>query len=116
MAGGTLFGATVWDPALIIAQIITVQCFFYTNLGLFLYLLVGMSRVQFLCNSSVIVLFSLFHQRANACCLQGHTCNRLRCTTFLIGKAFLSGRSPAGCWQRQISAQLSEPQLLYAMW
>lgn len=41
MAGGTLFGATVWDPALIIAQIITVQCFFYTNLGLFLYLLVG---------------------------------------------------------------------------
>ena len=41
MSGGTLYGATVWSPTLIIAQIIAVQCAFYVCLGLLAWLLVG---------------------------------------------------------------------------
>ncbi|GAB4817788.1 hypothetical protein N2152v2_004834 [Parachlorella kessleri] len=41
MSGGTLYGATVWSPTLIIAQIIAVQCAFYACLGLLAWLLVG---------------------------------------------------------------------------
>lgn len=36
-----LYGPTVWDPVLIIAQIVAVQCVFYLGLGLFLTALVG---------------------------------------------------------------------------
>ena len=35
------YGATVWDPWLIITQIITVQCLFYLSFGLLLYILLG---------------------------------------------------------------------------
>lgn len=41
MAGGTLYGAAVWDPVLILAQILAVQCWFYASLGLLIALLVG---------------------------------------------------------------------------
>lgn len=36
------YGATVWDPVLIVAQIITIQCLFYVSLGLLLWILLGM--------------------------------------------------------------------------
>ena len=35
------YGSTVWDPVLISAQIITMQCLFYASLGLTLWLFVG---------------------------------------------------------------------------
>ena len=35
------YGAAVWDPWLILAQIITVQCLFYLSFGLLLYLFLG---------------------------------------------------------------------------
>eukprot|EP00884_Botryococcus_braunii_P022006 jgi/Botrbrau1/848/Bobra.0352s0042.1 len=35
------YGAQVWDPVLIIAQIVTLQCLFYISLGLLLFLLAG---------------------------------------------------------------------------
>ena len=35
------YGANVWDPWLILAQIITVQCLFYLSFGLLLYVLLG---------------------------------------------------------------------------
>ena len=35
------YGAQVWDPVYIVAQIVVVQCLFYTSLGLLLWLLVG---------------------------------------------------------------------------
>ncbi|KAJ9527330.1 hypothetical protein QJQ45_025593 [Haematococcus lacustris] len=36
-----LYGAAVWDPTLIIAQIISLQCLFYLSLGLWQMLLLG---------------------------------------------------------------------------
>lgn len=39
------YGAVVWDPWLIVAQIVTLQCLYYLTLGVFLTLLVG-SRVS----------------------------------------------------------------------
>lgn len=41
MAGGTLYGSAVWDPTLIIAQIIAVQCCYWASLGMLIWLLVG---------------------------------------------------------------------------
>jgi hypothetical protein len=35
------YGAAVWDPWLILAQIITVQCLFYLSFGLLLYVFLG---------------------------------------------------------------------------
>ncbi|KAK9796705.1 hypothetical protein WJX73_006494 [Symbiochloris irregularis] len=35
------YGNSTWDPVLIIAQIISLQCLFYISLGLLLWLLVG---------------------------------------------------------------------------
>lgn len=35
------YGAPVWDPALIVAQIVTLQCLFYLSLGALLFLFVG---------------------------------------------------------------------------
>ena len=35
------YGATVWDPWLIVAQIACLQCLFYLSLGFYLWLLVG---------------------------------------------------------------------------
>lgn len=35
------YGAAVWDPWLILTQIITVQCLFYLSFGLLLYILLG---------------------------------------------------------------------------
>ncbi|KAK3410970.1 protein SYS1 homolog isoform X1 [Eucalyptus grandis] len=35
------YGAVVWDPWLIVAQIVCLQCLYYLTLGLFLSLLVG---------------------------------------------------------------------------
>jgi len=36
MKGGN-FRYTVWDPAMIISQIVTLQCFFYVSLGLWIF-------------------------------------------------------------------------------
>ncbi|GLC36025.1 hypothetical protein PLESTM_000393900 [Pleodorina starrii] len=38
-----LYGAAVWDPVLIIAQIVTIQCLFYLSLGLWQGLFLGSS-------------------------------------------------------------------------
>lgn len=38
-----LYGADVWDPRRIIAQIIGFQCYYYACLGVLVFLLVGMS-------------------------------------------------------------------------
>jgi protein SYS1 len=35
------YGAHVWDPVLIIAQIVTLQCLFYVSLGVLLWALLG---------------------------------------------------------------------------
>ncbi|VAH77301.1 unnamed protein product [Triticum turgidum subsp. durum] len=35
------YGAMVWDPWLIVAQIVCLQCLYYLGLGLFMALLVG---------------------------------------------------------------------------
>ncbi|KAL3511810.1 hypothetical protein ACH5RR_024527 [Cinchona calisaya] len=35
------YGAVVWDPWLIVAQIVCLQCLYYLNLGVFLAILVG---------------------------------------------------------------------------
>lgn len=35
---GGHFRYSVWDPPLIITQIVTIQCFFYTSLGLWIFL------------------------------------------------------------------------------
>ncbi|CAL5222219.1 g4551 [Coccomyxa viridis] len=35
------YGANVWDPWLILAQIVTVQCLFYLSFGLLLYVFLG---------------------------------------------------------------------------
>ncbi|KAH6781417.1 structural molecules protein [Perilla frutescens var. hirtella] len=35
------YGAAAWDPWLIVAQIVCLQCLYYLNLGLFLAILVG---------------------------------------------------------------------------
>ena len=47
------YGAAVWDPWLILAQIITVQCLFYLSFGLLLYVflgeLPGLSHALFQC-------------------------------------------------------------------
>ena len=40
-AEAMFYGAQVWDPALIIAQIVTLQCLFYLSLGALLFLFVG---------------------------------------------------------------------------
>lgn len=37
------YGATIWDPVLIIAQIVAIQCLFYVSLGLLLWVLLGTS-------------------------------------------------------------------------
>lgn len=40
--GGAMFyGTAVWDPVLIVAQIVTLQCLFYLSLGALLFLFVG---------------------------------------------------------------------------
>ncbi|XP_078428057.1 structural molecules protein [Wolffia australiana] len=39
------YGAVVWDPWLIVSQIVCLQCLFYLTLGLFMFVLVG-SRVS----------------------------------------------------------------------
>jgi hypothetical protein len=36
-----LYGSNVWDPLLIIAQIISVQCLYYLSLGLWLSIVLG---------------------------------------------------------------------------
>jgi protein SYS1 len=41
-----LYGATVWDPLLIVAQIISVQCLFYLSLGLWLTVFLGEATLQ----------------------------------------------------------------------
>ncbi|XP_061338528.1 uncharacterized protein LOC133285337 [Gastrolobium bilobum] len=35
------FGSVIWDPCLIVAQIVCIQCLYYITLGLFLSILVG---------------------------------------------------------------------------
>ena len=35
------YGTQVWDPVLIVAQIVTIQCLFYISFGLLLWILVG---------------------------------------------------------------------------
>lgn len=35
------YGAVVWDPWLIVAQILCIQCLYYITLGIFLAILVG---------------------------------------------------------------------------
>ncbi|CAK9174624.1 unnamed protein product [Ilex paraguariensis] len=35
------YGAVVWDPWLIVAQIVCLQCLYYVTLGVFLTILVG---------------------------------------------------------------------------
>ncbi|KAI4329273.1 hypothetical protein L6164_021557 [Bauhinia variegata] len=35
------YGAAVWDPWLIVAQIVCLQCLYYVTLGVFLSILVG---------------------------------------------------------------------------
>mmetsp|Transcript_10313 Transcript_10313/g.28043 ORF Transcript_10313/g.28043 Transcript_10313/m.28043 type:complete len:198 (+) Transcript_10313:93-686(+) len=40
------YGTAVWDPVLIVAQIVTVQCLFYVCLGTFLYVFLATSRPQ----------------------------------------------------------------------
>ncbi|KAK4381728.1 UNVERIFIED_CONTAM: hypothetical protein Sradi_0094800 [Sesamum radiatum] len=35
------YGAVVWDPWLIVAQIVCLQCLYYLTLGVFLSILVG---------------------------------------------------------------------------
>lgn len=35
------YGAVVWDPWLIVAQIVCLQCLYYVTLGVFLMVLVG---------------------------------------------------------------------------
>ena len=35
------YGVQTWDPVLIVAQIVTLQCLFYLSFGLLLYLLLG---------------------------------------------------------------------------
>lgn len=35
------YGSSLWDPVLILAQIITIQCLFYVSQGLLLWLLLG---------------------------------------------------------------------------
>ncbi|KAF7814294.1 protein SYS1-like protein [Senna tora] len=35
------YGAVVWDPWLIVAQIVCLQCLYYITLGFFLAILVG---------------------------------------------------------------------------
>lgn len=35
------YGAVVWDPWLIVAQIVCLQCLYYITLGVFLSILVG---------------------------------------------------------------------------
>ena len=35
------YGSVVWDPWLIVAQIVCLQCLYYITLGLFLSILVG---------------------------------------------------------------------------
>ncbi|KAK2984877.1 hypothetical protein RJ640_008642 [Escallonia rubra] len=47
------FGAVVWDPWLIVAQIVCLQCLYYLTLGLFLAILVG-TRVS---RMSLVYLF-----------------------------------------------------------
>lgn len=39
--GVMFYGAVVWDPWLIVAQIVCLQCMYYITLGLLLSLLVG---------------------------------------------------------------------------
>jgi hypothetical protein len=39
------YGMQVWDPVLIIAQIISLQCLFYLTLGVFDAILIGEARV-----------------------------------------------------------------------
>ena len=40
-AEAMFYGVQVWDPALIVAQIVTLQCLFYLSLGALLFLFVG---------------------------------------------------------------------------
>jgi len=54
------YGAVVWDPWLIVAQIVSLQCLYYLTLGVFMEILVGtrvsrMSLVYFFDYSSVAV-------------------------------------------------------------
>ncbi|KAK9834018.1 hypothetical protein WJX81_003396 [Elliptochloris bilobata] len=41
LSGAMFYGAQVWDPLLILAQIVTLQCLFYLSLGALLFLFVG---------------------------------------------------------------------------
>ncbi|PNW77143.1 hypothetical protein CHLRE_10g423950v5 [Chlamydomonas reinhardtii] len=49
-----LYGQAVWDPILIIAQIVTLQCLFYLTLGLFQGLFIG----PYVSRLSIAYLFS----------------------------------------------------------
>lgn len=54
------YGAVVWDPLFIVAQIVSLQCLYYLTLGVFMEILVGtrvsrMSLVYFFDYSSVAV-------------------------------------------------------------
>ncbi|XP_077212258.1 uncharacterized protein LOC143858777 isoform X2 [Tasmannia lanceolata] len=75
------YGATVWDPWLIIAQIVCLQCLYYLTLGLFLSILVGF-RVS---RMSLIYFFD--YSALNASTITG------RCT---ISSCLLSSVAGAG--------------------
>lgn len=47
------YGAVVWDPWLIVAQIVCLQCLYYITLGLFMSIFVG-TRVS---RMSLVYLF-----------------------------------------------------------
>lgn len=44
------YGATIWDPWLIVGQIVCIQCLYYLSLGLLLSLLVGTQVPRFTLN------------------------------------------------------------------
>lgn len=39
-----LYGQEIWDPALIVAKIVAVQCSFYLGLGVLMGMLVGTGK------------------------------------------------------------------------
>ncbi len=60
------YGAAVWDPWLILAQIITVQCLFYLSFGLLLYLFLGEFVAGAMQSSGADTLLHTYEHQADA--------------------------------------------------
>ena len=70
------YGAVVWDPWLIVAQIVCIQCLYYLTLGVFLTILVG-TRVSRMSLVYFIDIATITASTVNGWCVIASTTTRV---------------------------------------